>query len=78
MYVTTIILFCNTLGVALTGNPNYGIVMEAYPFVARKLLKEDRPEIQRALQQVLYSTDNGSNGLIRLVIILPGLLLVNM
>ena len=24
-------------GVALTGDPNYGIIMEAYPFVARKV-----------------------------------------
>jgi len=30
-------------GVALSGDPNYGIIMESYPFVARKLLKEDRP-----------------------------------
>ena len=29
-------------GIALTGDPNYGIIMEAYPFVARKLLREDR------------------------------------
>jgi aarF domain-containing kinase len=42
-------------GIALTGDPSYGIIMEAYPFVARKLLSEDRPEIQRALQEVLYS-----------------------
>eukprot|EP01039_Chlorochromonas_danica_P002685 gene2685-2934_t len=44
-------------GVALSGNPQYGIVMESYPFVARKLLREDRPAIQRALQQVLYNKD---------------------
>jgi len=37
-------------GVALTGNPNYGIIMESFPFISRKLLSEDRPEIQRALQ----------------------------
>ena len=42
-------------GIALTGDPSYGIIMEAYPFVARKLLSEDRPEIQRALQQVCHS-----------------------
>ena len=24
-------------GIALTGDPNYGIIMEAYPFVARKV-----------------------------------------
>lgn len=49
-------------GVALSGNPNYGIIMEAYPFIARKLLQEGRPEIQKALQEVLYSTSNESDG----------------
>lgn len=47
-------------GVALTGNPDYAIIMEAYPFIARKLLQGDRPEIQSALQEVLYNT-NGSD-----------------
>uniref|UniRef100_A0A7S1I4E1 ABC1 atypical kinase-like domain-containing protein n=1 Tax=Eutreptiella gymnastica TaxID=73025 RepID=A0A7S1I4E1_9EUGL len=47
-------------GIALKGNPNYGIVTEAYPFVARKLLREDRPEIQSALAELLYGgTVNG-------------------
>lgn len=32
-------------GVALTGDPNYGIILQAYPFIARKLLQSDRPEI---------------------------------
>jgi len=50
-------------GVALTGNPDYGIIMEAYPFIARKLLREDRPEIQAALQEVLYSGVGSSKGL---------------
>lgn len=51
-------------GVALTGDPRYGIIMESYPFVARKLLKEDRPEIQKALQQVLYGrgSEDGLQG----------------
>uniref|UniRef100_A0A7S4JH35 ABC1 atypical kinase-like domain-containing protein n=1 Tax=Odontella aurita TaxID=265563 RepID=A0A7S4JH35_9STRA len=50
-------------GIALTGNPDYGIIMESYPFIARKLLREDRPEIQRALQEVLYSsTDVAGEG----------------
>eukprot|EP00596_Hydrurales_sp_CCMP1899_P003506 CAMPEP_0119051186 /NCGR_PEP_ID=MMETSP1177-20130426/72890_1 /TAXON_ID=2985 /ORGANISM="Ochromonas sp, Strain CCMP1899" /LENGTH=858 /DNA_ID=CAMNT_0007030309 /DNA_START=118 /DNA_END=2694 /DNA_ORIENTATION=- len=48
-------------GVALSGDPSYGIILESYPFVARKLLSEDRPEIQRALQQVLYA--KGADGL---------------
>ena len=46
-------------GIALSGDPNYGIIMESYPFIARKLLSEDRPEIQQALQEVLYSGGGG-------------------
>mmetsp|Transcript_29199 Transcript_29199/g.49133 ORF Transcript_29199/g.49133 Transcript_29199/m.49133 type:complete len:951 (-) Transcript_29199:412-3264(-) len=57
-------------GVALTGNPNYGIIMESYPFVARKLLKEDRPEIQRALQEVLYSRSGDGLQATRLSVLL--------
>ena len=51
-------------GIALTGNPDYGIIMESYPFIARKLLREGRPEIQKALQEVLYSSgsSNESSG----------------
>ncbi|KAG7347961.1 ABC1 family-domain containing protein [Nitzschia inconspicua] len=50
-------------GVALTGDPNYGIILQAYPFIARKLLQSDSPEIQTALQQVLYSGDGSNSGL---------------
>ncbi|KAL7561192.1 hypothetical protein ACA910_004118 [Epithemia clementina (nom. ined.)] len=53
-------------GVALTGNPNYGIIMESYPFIARKLLREGRPEIQKALQEVLYSGGDGESSGIKL------------
>lgn len=49
-------------GVALKGNPDYGIIMESYPFIARKLLREGRPEIQKALQEVLYSTTTNEGG----------------
>lgn len=50
-------------GVALTGDPNYAIIRSSYPFVARKLLSEGRPEIQKALQEVLYSDAGSSSGL---------------
>jgi aarF domain-containing kinase len=50
-------------GVALSGNENYGIILESYPFIARMLLREGRPEIQKALQEVLYSKDGESSGL---------------
>ena len=35
-------------GLALTGNPDYGLVMEAYPFVARKLLRSPSPLTRHA------------------------------
>lgn len=53
-------------GVALSGNPDYGIIMEAYPFIARKLLREGRPEIQKALYEVLYSSDSSDSGSLKL------------
>ncbi|EKX38103.1 hypothetical protein GUITHDRAFT_77443 [Guillardia theta CCMP2712] len=59
-------------GVALIGDPSYGLVMEAYPFVARKLLREDRPEVQRALQEVLYA--GGGLKTSRLSVLLNGAL----
>jgi predicted unusual protein kinase regulating ubiquinone biosynthesis (AarF/ABC1/UbiB family) len=46
-------------GIALTGDPDYGIIKEAYPFVSRKLLSEDSPAMQKALRQVLYGADGG-------------------
>lgn len=57
-------------GIALTGNPDYGIIMESYPFIARKLLREDRPEIQRALQEVLYTGGGSALKLSRLLALL--------
>merc|ERR1719201_1542771 len=51
-------------GLALSADPGYGLIIEAYPFVARKLLSSDRPELQQALQQVLYSgTTPGGEGM---------------
>jgi aarF domain-containing kinase len=38
------------------------VTLEAYPFVARKLLREDRPAIQKALMEVLYSGAGASGG----------------
>ena len=49
-------------GIALSGDPEYGIIMESYPFIARKLMSEDRPEIQRALEEVLYTGSSKGSG----------------
>jgi hypothetical protein len=42
-------------GLALSVDPDYGLIISAYPFVARKLLSSDRPELQKALMEVLYA-----------------------
>lgn len=47
-------------GIALQGEPKYKMVVEAYPFVARRLLSEKTPAFQKALNEILYSKGSGS------------------
>ena len=47
--------FFTYIGVALTGDPDYRIVMEAYPFVTRKIISDESPALQRALRDILYT-----------------------
>lgn len=57
-------------GIALVGNPNYRIVMESYPFVARKLLSDSAPAFQRSLAEILYSKGDGRLQSQRLAVLL--------
>ncbi len=41
-------------GIALSLNPNFKIVEVAYPYVARRLLKGESPELRRRLLNVLF------------------------
>lgn len=41
-------------GIALSLNPNFKIVEVAYPYVARRLLKGETPEVRRRLLNVLF------------------------
>mmetsp|Transcript_39267 Transcript_39267/g.155808 ORF Transcript_39267/g.155808 Transcript_39267/m.155808 type:complete len:434 (-) Transcript_39267:563-1864(-) len=42
-------------GIALQADPDYRLVMEAYPYVARRVMSEDdTPELQKALAEILY------------------------
>merc|ERR1712166_278047 len=50
-------------GVALTGDPEYGLILEAYPFIARKLLTGESSTVQKALQEVLYNNDGSGNSI---------------
>jgi len=45
-------------GIALSGDPNFKMVMEAYPFVANRVMAEsDSPALQKALNEILYRSD---------------------
>jgi hypothetical protein len=48
-------------GIALQGDPSYRIVMATYPFVARKLLAEDAPALQKSLSEILYARGSGED-----------------
>jgi len=43
-------------GIALQGDPQYQIVAQAYPFVVRKLLKNDSRQSFTALRELLFDT----------------------
>merc|ERR1711865_438654 len=53
-------------GVALTGDPEYGIILQAYPFIARKLLTGESTTVQTALQEVLYNNNGSGNSGLKL------------
>lgn len=53
-------------GVALTGDPEYGIILQAYPFIARTLLTGESTTVQKALQEVLYSNNGSGNSGLKL------------
>ena len=48
-------------GIALMGDQDYALIQSAYPWIARKIVREDRPDAERALIGVLYG--NGGESL---------------
>eukprot|EP00775_Hariotina_reticulata_P007498 gene7498-7708_t len=41
-------------GIALAVDPDYSIVQECFPYLARRLLSDDDPRVHKALRDVLY------------------------
>ncbi|KAF6265823.1 hypothetical protein COO60DRAFT_1633263 [Scenedesmus sp. NREL 46B-D3] len=41
-------------GIALAVDPDYSIVQECFPYLARRLLADDDPRVRKALRDVLY------------------------
>ena len=41
-------------GIALVGNPEFAIIDEAYPYIARRLMTDDSPRLKAALRYMVY------------------------
>ena len=44
-------------GIALVGNPNFAIIDEAYPYIARRLMTDRSPRLRAALRYMIYGRD---------------------
>lgn len=44
-------------GIALTGDPGYQMVSQAYPFVVRKVLRNDTTSLAVVLREILFGAD---------------------
>lgn len=44
-------------GIALVGNPNFAIIDEAYPYIAKRLMTDDSPRLKNALRYMVYGKD---------------------
>ena len=44
-------------GIALVGNPNFAIIDEAYPYIARRLMTDNSPRLKAALKYMVYGRE---------------------
>jgi len=44
-------------GIALVGNPQFAIIDEAYPYIARKLMTDNSPRLKAALRYMVYGSE---------------------
>lgn len=45
-------------GIALTANPDFAIVDEAYPYISQRLLTDDSPRLRESLRYMVYGKNN--------------------
>lgn len=64
-------------GIALKVDPNYRLVMEAYPFVTRNLFKDSRDGAKQLLRETLYDDKGRIKGQSFMVLINQALDIVN-
>jgi aarF domain-containing kinase len=44
-------------GIALVGNPNFAIIDEAYPYIAKRLMTDQSPRLKDALRYMVYGKE---------------------
>lgn len=44
-------------GIALVGNPEFAIIDEAYPYIARRLMTDDSPRLKATLRYMVYGRE---------------------
>jgi aarF domain-containing kinase len=44
-------------GIALVGNPEFAIIDEAYPYIARRLMTDESPRLRAALRYMVYGKE---------------------
>jgi aarF domain-containing kinase len=44
-------------GIALVGNPNFAIIDEAFPYIARRLLTDRSPRLRKVLRDMVYGRE---------------------
>ena len=44
-------------GIALVGNPEFAIIDEAYPYIARRLMTDNNPRLKAALRYMVYGRE---------------------
>lgn len=52
--VTLYVSIYHVQGIALSADPNYKVLGAAYPWIARRLLTEQSPELRDTLRSLLY------------------------
>merc|ERR1719163_853365 len=53
--------FATLEGIGLSADPNYSILSECFPYLAKRLLSDDSPRARGALRTLLYGTGDELN-----------------
>lgn len=53
----TLVVLSFVQGIALSADPNYKVLGAAYPWIARRLLTEQSPELRDTLRTLLYKNN---------------------